>query len=451
MRTIRGVLVVCGVVSAGLPGLAYAAPDLRAAPYNSAWQLRSRRPQPSPASRVPDGAARRCASGGPSCAYPGPVTDAVLCSCSVGAGAVACGSRHWCGWVTLRLAEYRAELWADFNDGGRVHPIVAAGAGLARLAPDATEIESYGVGVLRGTLEYVLPVVRADARAALDLSAHVPAMRGQNAPDATVASSLELGWASFLDSGRRRCLSNVLRATEPRPSRRTHPAQPLLVVDKPSCFRCRRGRALADDLVTRLATMLTCSTQGIWRVTAPGRGDSGDCSSHDRARAQPKSADPADASSVAAMSRAWRAFFSAARPARAGPVHSSNRPLSRRADTCGGGRSRCHGGCGVAGRAGRRAFCASASGTTHQLRVHSRTKAHHRRRCGSTVASRVATFLHAYASTLCERHSFRLTALFSAWLAGGTVCSGAPRRWPPGSRIRALCAAGCADILPPGQ
>jgi hypothetical protein len=192
MRTIRGVLVVCGVVSAGIPGVADAAPGFAEPPQGSACladEAPAEPQEPEPQRlEMPDGGDTMVRIGvGPVLRVSGPVTDTGLgAAVDVGTGAV--GVRFAGTWVRVGndagLAEYRAELWADFHDGGRVHPIVAAGAGLARLAPDATDTESYGVGVVRGTLEYVLPVVRADARAALDLSGHVPAMHGQNAPDA---------------------------------------------------------------------------------------------------------------------------------------------------------------------------------------------------------------------------------------------------------------------------
>ncbi len=94
----------------------------------------------------------------------------------------------WVGVGTQRgLSQYDGQLWLDFGAGQRLHPILAAGAGLARLesldAQGATRTSTLGVGTLRGTLEYVLPIHEADARAGLDLEGALPAIRAQNAPD----------------------------------------------------------------------------------------------------------------------------------------------------------------------------------------------------------------------------------------------------------------------------
>jgi hypothetical protein len=85
------------------------------------------------------------------------------------------------------LAEYRAELFIDFGADKRLHPILGAGAGVARLdsaGPDGSlDTSTYGVGILRGTLEYVLPVNDADARAGIDAIGSVPAIHEKGAPD----------------------------------------------------------------------------------------------------------------------------------------------------------------------------------------------------------------------------------------------------------------------------
>lgn len=192
MRTARGVLVFWGAVSVGLPAVAYAEPGFAEPPHGDVWRADHGRAQPlEPEAELVEELGAHDSTVriglGPVLRLSEPATDAGLgAAVDVGTGAV--GVRFAGSWVRVGsdvgLAEYRAELWVDFNDGGRLHPILGAGAGLARLAPDATETESYGVGVLRGTLEYLLPVARADARAALDLSGHVPAMHGRNAPAA---------------------------------------------------------------------------------------------------------------------------------------------------------------------------------------------------------------------------------------------------------------------------
>jgi hypothetical protein len=45
------------------------------------------------------------------------------------------------------------------------------------------ETATYGVGILRGSLEYVLPVSDADARAGVDAIGSVPAIHEKGASD----------------------------------------------------------------------------------------------------------------------------------------------------------------------------------------------------------------------------------------------------------------------------
>jgi hypothetical protein len=106
-------------------------------------------------------------------------------------GPKAAGVRFTGSWVGVGsnrgLSQYDAQLWLDFGAGQRLHPILAAGAGLARLesadAQGGPHDSTVGVGTLRGTLEYVLPIHEANARAGLDIEGALPAIRGQNAPD----------------------------------------------------------------------------------------------------------------------------------------------------------------------------------------------------------------------------------------------------------------------------
>ncbi len=85
------------------------------------------------------------------------------------------------------LSQYTAELWVDFGAHRRLHPIVGAGAGLARLeendAAGALRTSTLGLGVLRGTLEYVLPVSGVDARVGIDVQGALPAIRSSDAPE----------------------------------------------------------------------------------------------------------------------------------------------------------------------------------------------------------------------------------------------------------------------------
>jgi len=103
-------------------------------------------------------------------------------------GSGPAGARLSGTWVRFGsddgLSEYRAEIFVDFDSEGRLHPILGAGAGVARLSrpgPDGTpDLMTYGVGVLRGTLEYALPVERTDARVGLDATGSVPAIQGKS-------------------------------------------------------------------------------------------------------------------------------------------------------------------------------------------------------------------------------------------------------------------------------
>ncbi len=85
------------------------------------------------------------------------------------------------------LSQYTAELWVDFGARRRLHPIVGAGAGVARLENDdgsgSLRTSTLGLGVLRGTLEYVLPVSGVDARVGLDIQGALPAIRSAGSPE----------------------------------------------------------------------------------------------------------------------------------------------------------------------------------------------------------------------------------------------------------------------------
>jgi hypothetical protein len=189
MRSVHHAGLVLVLMSVGVPGLAHAEPGFAEPPAGNVWV-----PDHAPVEPAPEVAEEPLAhessvrlAVGPVLRVSERVTDAGL-GAAVDFGAGAVGVRLASNWVRVGsdsgLSEYQAELWVDFADGGRLHPILGAGAGVARLASEGSGSESYGVGVLRGTLEYVLPVPRADARAAVDLSGHVPAMHARNAPDA---------------------------------------------------------------------------------------------------------------------------------------------------------------------------------------------------------------------------------------------------------------------------
>ncbi len=108
-------------------------------------------------------------------------------------GEKAAGLRASGTWVRVGsdggMSQYAAELWIDFGHNRRLHPILGAGAGVARLdrvsGSGSGEIESrsVGIGVLRGALQYVLPVNDTDARAGIEVLGAVPAIAAEDAGD----------------------------------------------------------------------------------------------------------------------------------------------------------------------------------------------------------------------------------------------------------------------------
>jgi hypothetical protein len=128
---------------------------------------------------------------GPALRVDGDAAGGLFAGIDLGSGSA--GLRASALWVQAGseggLAQYGAELWLDFGRGSRLHPVLGAGAGWARLdlRNDAGELEaaSLGVGTLRASLEYVLPIVEADARAGVDLIGNVPAIRTEATQDAS--------------------------------------------------------------------------------------------------------------------------------------------------------------------------------------------------------------------------------------------------------------------------
>jgi hypothetical protein len=121
------------------------------------------------------------------------------------AGSRGAGARFSGAWIRSGSdrgsSEYAAQVWIDFADREVLHPILGAGAALARLdrqttVPGETGIvsENIGVGVLRATLQYRLPVKDVDARAAADIVGSVPAV-GAHAADVSpwVTASVTVG------------------------------------------------------------------------------------------------------------------------------------------------------------------------------------------------------------------------------------------------------------------
>ncbi len=111
---------------------------------------------------------------------------------AVDIGEKAAGIRVSGAWVRVGgergLSQYGGELWLDFNHYGPLHPIVGAGAAAARMQltdkAGSTDAYTLGVGTLRGTLQYALPIRDTDARASLDVIGAVPAIRGSDTPSA---------------------------------------------------------------------------------------------------------------------------------------------------------------------------------------------------------------------------------------------------------------------------
>ncbi len=106
-------------------------------------------------------------------------------------GSQSAGLRTAATWVrsggSRGLSEYAAEIWLDFAGSRELHPIVAAGAALARVgmfdASGGETTATLGVGLLRASLEYALPVSGADARAGVDLIGNMPAVGADRALD----------------------------------------------------------------------------------------------------------------------------------------------------------------------------------------------------------------------------------------------------------------------------
>jgi hypothetical protein len=109
---------------------------------------------------------------------------------SLDVGSRGAGARFEGAWMRAGteqgLSQYAGEIWVDFADHGLLHPILGAGAALARLDHQSDgkggfEAHTVGAGVLRATLEYALPVRGVDARAGLDVTGSIPAIGSKTA------------------------------------------------------------------------------------------------------------------------------------------------------------------------------------------------------------------------------------------------------------------------------
>ncbi len=94
-------------------------------------------------------------------------------------GEHAVGARVSAAWLRAEsergLAAYAGELWIDLGHRYQLHPILGAGASWLH-GGALGQAHSAGAGVLRGALEYELPVTEADARLGVDFIAWVPAI-----------------------------------------------------------------------------------------------------------------------------------------------------------------------------------------------------------------------------------------------------------------------------------
>jgi hypothetical protein len=108
-------------------------------------------------------------------------------------GQHAVGARLSASWLRAEsvqgLAAYTAELWIDFRHSYELHPILGAGASFLRGGALGAE-HSAGAGVLRGALEYELPIADADARLSLNVLALMPAIATERARPWTMAALL---------------------------------------------------------------------------------------------------------------------------------------------------------------------------------------------------------------------------------------------------------------------
>jgi hypothetical protein len=112
-------------------------------------------------------------------------------------GERAVGGRISAAWLRTEsdqgLSAYDAELWIDFRHRYDLHPIVGAGASWLR-GSALGEHENVGAGVLRGALEYELPISDAEARVGVSSTLLVPAIAtDRSRPWVTVALGVGIG------------------------------------------------------------------------------------------------------------------------------------------------------------------------------------------------------------------------------------------------------------------
>jgi hypothetical protein len=123
----------------------------------------------------------------------GPTSPGLFTALDLGPRAV--GGRLSASWLRAEsdqgLSAYTAELWIDFRHRYALHPVLGAGASFLRGGAVGDD-EAAGAGLLRGALEYELPVVDADARLGLNLLLLVPAI-GTERTKPWLSAALTLG------------------------------------------------------------------------------------------------------------------------------------------------------------------------------------------------------------------------------------------------------------------
>jgi hypothetical protein len=118
-----------------------------------------------------------------------PASPGLFTALDIGQRAV--GARVSASWLRPEsehgLSSYSAELWIDFRHRYELHPVLGAGASLLR-GGALGQHDSAGAGLLRGALEYELPIADADARLSVSVLALVPAIGSERTRPWTMAA-----------------------------------------------------------------------------------------------------------------------------------------------------------------------------------------------------------------------------------------------------------------------
>lgn len=146
------------------------------APNHRYERYPDRYPEPEPPSIAPDRGSTVRLEVGPALSFPN-ATPGLAAALDLGRPAL--GGRIAGAWLGAGsdkgISQYSLELWVDFARNAPLHPIVGTGAALVQMQ-DATGKSTLGAAVLRGALEYELPVADADARVGLSAAGLIPAI-----------------------------------------------------------------------------------------------------------------------------------------------------------------------------------------------------------------------------------------------------------------------------------